>query len=128
MAIRRYRAATPRFGARSDSPHMHYLEISARFLDDLRRLPARVQERVSTVLNDVLPLEPQPPNLDIKAMKGHRPWLRLRVGDWRIVFRPLTQRELGEIRRREGSFFARGYYVETVVNRREFGRISRKLR
>ena len=128
MATRRYRAATPRFGARSDSPHMHYVEINARFLDDLRRLPARVQERVSAVLNDVLPLEPQPPNLDIRAMKGHPPWLRLRVGDWRIVFRPLTQRELRAIRHREGSFFARGYYIQRVVNRRELDRVSKKLR
>ena len=107
---------------------MHYIEINTRFLNDLRRLPARVQERVSAVLSDAFPLEPQPPNLDIKAMKGHRPWLRLRVGDWRIVFRPLTHRELDAIRRREGSFFARGYYIETVVNRRELRRISRKLR
>jgi mRNA-degrading endonuclease RelE of RelBE toxin-antitoxin system len=107
---------------------MHYVEINDRFLDDLRRLPVRVQQRVSAVLYDALPLEPQPPNLDIKAIKGHRPWLRLRVGDWRVVFRPLTQRELDAIRRRERSFFARGYYVETVVNRRELDRISRKLR
>jgi mRNA-degrading endonuclease RelE of RelBE toxin-antitoxin system len=107
---------------------MHYIEISTRFLNDLRRLPARDQQRVSAVLNDALPLEPQPPNLDIKAMKGRWPWLRLRVGDWRVVFRPLTQRELDAIRRREGSFFARGYYVETVVNRRELDRISKRLR
>jgi len=26
-------------------------------------------------------------NLDIKPLKGHKPWLRLRVGDYRVVFR-----------------------------------------
>lgn len=106
---------------------MNYIEINTRFLDDLRRLPLRAQQRVSIAL-DALPLEPLPLNLDIKALKGHRPWLRLRVGDWRILFRPLTQRELKAIRQREGSFFARGYYVETVVNRRELHRASRRLR
>jgi mRNA-degrading endonuclease RelE of RelBE toxin-antitoxin system len=106
---------------------VNYIEINTRFLDDLRRLPFRVQQRVSTAL-DALPLEPLSLNLDIKALKGHRPWLRLRVGDWRIVLRPLTRRELDAIRRREGSHFTRGYYVETVVNRRELDRISRRLR
>jgi mRNA-degrading endonuclease RelE of RelBE toxin-antitoxin system len=106
---------------------MNYIEINNRFLNDLRRLPPRVQRRVSTAL-DALPLEPLPLNLDIKPLKGHRPWLRLRVGDWRIVFRPLAQRELNAIRQREGSFYPRGYYVETVVNRRELDRISRRLR
>jgi mRNA-degrading endonuclease RelE of RelBE toxin-antitoxin system len=106
---------------------MNYIEINTHFLDDLRRLPLHVQQRVSTAL-DALPREVAPSNLDIKPMKGHRPWLRLRIGDWRIVFRPLTQRELDTIRRREGSFFTRGYYVETVVNRRELDRVSRKLR
>ncbi len=106
---------------------MNYIEINARFLNDLRHLSPRVQQRVSAAL-DALPLEPLPLNLDIKPLKGHRPWLRLRVGDWRILFRPLTRRELDKICHREGSLFTRGYYVETVVNRRELDRTSRRLR
>ena len=106
---------------------MNYIEINTRFLNDLRRLPPRVQQRVSTAL-DALQLEPLPLNLDIKSLKGHWPWLRLRVGDWRILFRPLTQRELDVICQREGSRFTRDYYVETVVNRRELGRVSKRLR
>jgi mRNA interferase RelE/StbE len=33
---------------------------------------------------DVLAIRPRPP--DVKALKGHRPWLRTRVGDYRIVY------------------------------------------
>jgi hypothetical protein len=27
-------------------------------------------------------------NLDIKALTGRSPWLRMRVGDWRVIYRP----------------------------------------
>ena len=30
-------------------------------------------------------------NLDIKPLTGSAPWLRLRVGDWRILFRPADE-------------------------------------
>jgi mRNA-degrading endonuclease RelE of RelBE toxin-antitoxin system len=28
-------------------------------------------------------------NLDIKALAGRAPWLRLRVGEWRVIYRPI---------------------------------------
>ncbi|MBN2113215.1 MAG: type II toxin-antitoxin system RelE/ParE family toxin [Acidimicrobiia bacterium] len=28
------------------------------------------------------------PDLDIKPVTGSAPWLRLRVGDWRVLYRP----------------------------------------
>jgi hypothetical protein len=27
-------------------------------------------------------------NLDFKALTGRSPWLRMRVGDWRLIYRP----------------------------------------
>jgi mRNA interferase RelE/StbE len=30
-------------------------------------------------------------NLDIKPLKGHKPWFRLRVGDYRVVYRKTGQ-------------------------------------
>jgi len=27
------------------------------------------------------------PNLDIKPLRGHEPWQRLRVGEYRVIFR-----------------------------------------
>ena len=38
-----------------------------------------------------------------KALDGHAPWLRLRIGDYRALYRPI-----------EG-----GWWVERVVNRRD---------
>ena len=32
-------------------------------------------------------------NLDVKALAGRTPWLRLRVGDWRVLYRPLSAEE-----------------------------------
>jgi mRNA-degrading endonuclease RelE of RelBE toxin-antitoxin system len=106
---------------------VHHIETSPHLEDALRRLPARDRQRVLTVLRDVLPLEPLPANVDIKALKGGPPWLRLRIGDWRVVFRPLTRRELVAISRRRERVTTGGYYVETVVNRRELRRTARRL-
>jgi hypothetical protein len=44
-------------------------------------------------------------NLDIKAPTGRSPWLRMRVGDCRVIYRPA---EPGP-----------GWYVARVVNRRD---------
>ena len=34
------------------------------------------------------------PNLDIKPVTGSPPWLRLRVGDWRVLYRRAGDRIL----------------------------------
>ena len=107
---------------------MNHVVTSTHFEDDLSRLPAADRKRVLTVLRDTLPSEPLPPNLNIKAIKGHAPWLRLRVGDWRIIFRPLARGELEAVRRRHGRESVRGYYVETVIKRSGLPRVVRKLK
>jgi mRNA-degrading endonuclease RelE of RelBE toxin-antitoxin system len=107
---------------------VNHVVTSTHFEDDLSRLPAADRKRVLTVLRDTLPSESLPPNLNIKAIKGYAPWLRLRVGDWRIIFRPLARGELEAARQRHGRESARGYYVETVVRRSELPRVARRLR
>lgn len=44
--------------------------------------------------------------LGVKALRASHPWLRLRVGDWRILFRPI-----------EG-----GFWTERIVHRRDLER------
>jgi mRNA-degrading endonuclease RelE of RelBE toxin-antitoxin system len=57
---------------------------------------------------------------DVKALEGARPWLRLRTGDWRIIYRRYTQAEADE--RGED-----GYLVARVVNRRDLADAIRSL-
>lgn len=71
---------------------------------------------------------PVPPNLDVKALPGRSPWRRLRVGDWRIVYRPLEERELEALSRLRGESVDAGtVIVERIVNRRELERIIAAL-
>jgi len=34
------------------------------------------------------------PSLDINPLTGRAPWLRLRIGDWRVLYRPASSRVL----------------------------------
>jgi hypothetical protein len=70
-----------------------------------------------------LTADPPRENLDVKALRGRSPWLRLRVGDWRIVYRPLTRAEL----KRLDSDELEGYLVARIVNRRDLERTLRTL-
>jgi hypothetical protein len=38
------------------------------------------------MLEQDLAAEPQPPNLDVKPLVGCAPWLRLRRGNYRILY------------------------------------------
>jgi len=57
---------------------------------------------------------------DVKALEGARPWLRLRTGDWRIIYRRFSPAEVDE--RGED-----GYLVARVVNRRDLADAVRSL-
>ena len=52
-------------------------------------------------------------NLDIKALTGRPPWLRMRVGDWRVIYRPADP--------------GPGWYVARVVNRRDLDATVKQL-
>ncbi|MGH3372476.1 MAG: hypothetical protein ACRDPR_21020, partial [Nocardioidaceae bacterium] len=56
--------------------------------------PGPERKLVIDALTVGLTAVPPPSNLDVKALKGAKPWLRLRVGNYRILYRPLTAKEL----------------------------------
>lgn len=72
-----------------DSPRWE-LEITRPAERDLRRLSAQMQYRVAAALDG---LTVMPRRGDIKKLEGADSDFRLRVGDWRVIFRPdLTRR------------------------------------
>ncbi len=71
---------------------------------------------------------PSPANLDVKALEGRPPWRRLRVGDWRSIYRPLEGHELTELSHRRGEPVEPGtIYVERIVNRRDLEKVIATL-
>ncbi len=69
-------------------------------------------------------VHPLPRNADIAPIRGHAPWLRLRLGSHRLLFRPLTRGELDAL----GVDAEVGYLVARVVDRRELERAIDALR
>lgn len=65
---------------------MDRILLSTRAARDLRRLgPGTELDRLQAGLERLSHGEP---NVDIKPVTGSAPWLRLRIGDWRILYRP----------------------------------------
>lgn len=65
---------------------MDRILLSTRAVRDLRRLgPGPELDRTEAGLQR---LSAGDPGLDIKPVTGSAPWLRLRVGDWRVLYRP----------------------------------------
>jgi mRNA-degrading endonuclease RelE of RelBE toxin-antitoxin system len=80
---------------------MATIEISSRAKKDLKRIGPGVNlTRITVGLRD---LEAGVANLDVKTVDGHRPWLRLRIGEFRVLYRPLG----GD------------WWVERVMNRQD---------
>lgn len=96
----------------------NHVELGRRAQRDLRALPERDRSRIVRALRNDLAAEPLPPNLDLVALRGRAPWLRLRSGDWRVLLRPLTPTELSEV----AGTAERGFLVARVVNRRDLER------
>lgn len=68
--------------------------------------------------------DPWPANLDICALSGHSPWLRIRVGDYRILLRPLSDDELVTL----GVELPQvGFLVSRAVDKQYVGRALRRL-
>jgi mRNA interferase RelE/StbE len=62
------------------------VRLSRRAVKDLDSLPRRAAARVVDAL-ERLGDDPGSDALDTKALAGRRPWRRLRVGEYRILFR-----------------------------------------
>jgi len=61
-------------------------------LKDRRRIPDERVEEIASRLQMIATGRSR--NLDIKALRGVKPWLRLRVGDYRVVYRHSRRRIL----------------------------------
>ncbi|MEK7862816.1 MAG: hypothetical protein AAB295_06075 [Chloroflexota bacterium] len=70
----------------------------------------------------VLAADPRAANVDERPLVGLEPWRRLRVGDLRVLFRPLTRAELAPFPEE------RGHLIERVIPRGELQRATRGLR
>jgi mRNA interferase RelE/StbE len=68
----------------SESP-LQGIELSRRATRDLRKLAPPDRRRVRQALEA---LSSNAQNLDIKALANRPPWLRLRVGELRVIYRP----------------------------------------
>jgi mRNA-degrading endonuclease RelE of RelBE toxin-antitoxin system len=101
---------------------MNHIELSKRALKDLRRIDHATRRRLLTLLEEDLAAEPQPPNLDVKPLVGRAPWLRLRRGDYRILYRPLTDAELHTLRAKPA-----GFLVERIIDRGDLERATATL-
>jgi len=72
--------------------------------------------------------DPEPSNLDVKPLAGRSPWRRLRVGDWRVLYRPMKALERAALRRVRGREVAPGtVLMDRIVNRRELERAITRL-
>lgn len=100
---------------------MARVELAAQAARDVARL-GQDRARVETLLRR-MEREPWPANIDVEALRGRSPWSRARVGDYRVIFRPLTVREC-EALVPPG---ANVVLVARVVHRRDMERVLRGL-
>jgi mRNA-degrading endonuclease RelE of RelBE toxin-antitoxin system len=96
----------------------NHVELSRRAQRELRVLPDRDRGRIVQALREGMAADPLPRNLDLVALQGRAPWLRLRSGDWRVLLRPLSAPELADI----ANAGTRGFLVARIVNRRDLER------
>jgi mRNA-degrading endonuclease RelE of RelBE toxin-antitoxin system len=102
---------------------MYRVELSKRALRDLRRIDHKSRKRLLDLLEHDLAIEPQPANLDIRPLTGRVPWLRLRRGEYRVLYRPLTSSELRALAAAERA----GFLVERVIERGDLERAASSL-
>jgi len=92
------------------------IEISRRAMRDLRKLASGDVRRVRGGLEA---LSAAAANLDVKAVANRAPWLRLRVGELRVLYRPLNVDELDKDTEK--------WLISRVVHRRELDRAIASL-
>lgn len=82
----------------------------------MRKLDPRERRRVTAALDE---LAAGAENLDVKALVGRPPYLRMRVGDWRVLYRPSNEQEVAA--------GGAGWFIFRIVNRRDLERAARTL-
>jgi mRNA-degrading endonuclease RelE of RelBE toxin-antitoxin system len=91
------------------------IQLAPRAARDLRKLDRQVRTRVRRALEQ---LATGAENLDLKAISGHPGWLRLRVGEHRVLCRPLGPKESDE---------QPAWLIARIVDRKELERAVTKL-
>jgi mRNA-degrading endonuclease RelE of RelBE toxin-antitoxin system len=91
------------------------VELASRAVRDVRSMQRQDRARVLAALEETLGAATLPPNADVKALSGRAPWRRLRVGEWRVIYRPCTADEPGDV------------LVARVVNRRDLDQAVTRL-
>jgi mRNA interferase RelE/StbE len=111
----------------TDVPARHHLEVTRRAARDLRKIDKQQRERLLEAMDRLVEIPP-PGNLDIETISGHHPFIRFRVGEWRIIYRPLTAGEMRYLVLRDGTLSGpTGYLIERVVDRQYLERAVAKL-
>jgi mRNA-degrading endonuclease RelE of RelBE toxin-antitoxin system len=107
----------------------NHVEIDPTAKRDLRRMgPGPERTRVIAALQAALEPVPPPDNADIVPLAGAAPWMRFRVGDWRVIYRPLTHEELARLKDTHGTLDGpEGYLVQRIVHRRDLTRAVASL-
>jgi len=90
------------------------IELARRAVRDLRKMDTPERRRIREALDA---LAADAGNLDVKALAGRTPWRRMRVGDVRVLYRPLGPDEGHP-----------GWFVARIIDRRELERAVRSLR
>ena len=99
---------------------MDRIELSRRAQRDLRGLRGGARD-IASELDELLGRGPLA-SADIVPLRGRSPWLRLRIGDYRVLFRRLEEREAAALGANSG------YLVARIVHRRELERAVAGLR
>lgn len=102
---------------------MYRVELSKRALRDLRRIDHKSRRRLLDLLENELAAEPQPANLDIKPLTGRAPWPRARRGEYRVLYRPLTEDEVQALSTQDQA----GFLIERVIDRGDLERAASTL-
>jgi mRNA-degrading endonuclease RelE of RelBE toxin-antitoxin system len=105
---------------------VNHVELSGRAQRDLRRMERPERERIAKAL-DGLAAVPPPDNLDIEPLKGKKPWMRMREGDWRIIYRPMSAAELEHMAELGDLEGYEGFLVARVVNRKDLEKAVKAL-
>lgn len=103
---------------------MHHVELASRAARDLRKLKdARARRDIVGCLRNELNADPHPKNMNIKALRGNAPWLRVRCGEHRVIFRSMAPGEL----KAAGTNAQSGYLVARIVDRADLERAVKSL-
>jgi mRNA-degrading endonuclease RelE of RelBE toxin-antitoxin system len=106
----------------------HHIELSTRARRDLKKIPKGSRRRVVEEISGRLSPIPLPGNADIDPLSGRAPFMRLRVGDYRAIFRPLTPTEMARLVMQRGALDGPvGYLIARIVDRKDLEKAVRTL-